>query len=163
MTLDEPTWVEIARRQREEHWAQLETFKLQRSPLRGMWAKVDAHVYRIALVLTELWHVCEGTPEVVDEYRMRDAWYVIDFFKNQRNRLQNLLAPGEYERAGPAHESKVLDWLRQHEGKSTQTQLNRGPLQRMPAKDAKAVVENLVEKGLIQRTQVGKATLVVLP
>ena len=146
----------------KDHWAQLETFKAQRNPLRGMWAKVDAHVYRLALVLTELWHVCEGAPEVVDEYRMRDAWYVIDYFKNQRRKLQDLLAPGEYERAGPAHESKVLAWLKANDGKSTITQLCRGPLQRMPAKEARAVVDTLAEKEIVVLTRLERATVVVL-
>lgn len=152
----------IARVFFENHYAQKNNLRRTGNPLAGMWGKCDAYFYRVALILTELWHVCEGEDEVAGMERMSGAGRVVDYFKNQRHKLQNILQPAEYERAGPAHESKVLDWLKRHDGKSTMTQISRGPLQRMPAKDARGVVDNLVEKGVVQLTRVDRATLVVL-
>lgn len=144
------------------HYAQKNNLRRTNHPLAGMWGKCDAYLYRIALLLTELWHVCEDTPEVVDEQRILGAERVVDYYKNQRHQLQNILAPSEYEKAGPAHEAKVIDWLGRHDGKATMTQLCRGPLQRVPAKEARAILDNLVEKSAVQMTRVERATLVVL-
>lgn len=152
----------LARAWFDEHYAQTNNLRRTNSPLAGFWAKLDAYLYRVALILTELHHICEGDDEVADEYRLLDAGKVIDYFKLQRHDLQGALQPSEYERAGPAHESKVLDWLRNHDGKSTMTQLCRGPLQRMPAKEARAIVDNLVEKQIVMLTRLERSTVVAL-
>lgn len=140
------------------HYAQKNNLRRTGNPLAGMWGKCDAYVYRVALILTELWHVCEGADEIVDEYRMFGASKVVDYYKNQRQKLQGVLQPSEYERAGPAHEAKVLDWLRA-KGEGTWTQIRRGPLQRAASKDAREIVGTLEEKGLVQVTRVGKASI----
>jgi hypothetical protein len=143
------------------HYAQKNNLRRTRSPLAGMWGKCDAYVYRLALVLTELWQVCENEPEVVDEQRMHGAARVVDFFKHQRNAVQTLLESSEYEKPGPAHERRVVDWLEQHAGQATLKLLRwKGPLQKLSVKDAREVLDSLHEQGQIETSRVGKSTIV---
>jgi hypothetical protein len=147
----------------EHHYAQKNNLRRTKSPLRGMWGKADAHVYRIALVLTELWHACEGSPEVVDEQRMWGALQVVDFFKNQRHGLQRLLESDQYDRPGPAVEFAVVDYVRRHSSATLKMLRHVGPLRRVSLKDARELVFGLAELGILDVTQIGKSLSVRIP
>jgi hypothetical protein len=145
-----------------QHYAQKNNLRRTGNPLAGMWAKCDAHLYRLALILTELWHICEGGPEKADEYRLLGAGQVMDYFKNQRHRLQGILQPGEYEKGSPAHEAKVIEWLHGHERRGSMTQIRRGPLQRVSVREGDAIIDNLTQKGMVEVTRMDRTTFVVL-
>lgn len=145
------------------HLSQKNEMRRTKNPLVGMWAKCDAYVFRLALLLTELWHVCEDTPEVVDGERMRDAGLVVDFYKNQRSALQDLLAPSEYERTGPATSRRVLDFLNTQNGKTTLRSLRyNGPLRNHSREDSLGLIQAMAADGHVLMTEVGKSIVVTL-
>lgn len=121
--------------------------------MRGYWAKFEAYLLRLTVILAELWHVCEDEPEEVTPTRVDQAAELLDYYKGQAITVygeDGIASAPEYERATPRAGLKVLAWMTGERETTTLRELMRhGPLRNMNRDDAAKVLNVLELQGFV--------------
>jgi hypothetical protein len=119
--------------------------------LRGYWAKFEAYHLRLTLILAELWHVSDGTPEEVDEVIAELGESLVNYYKGQAIKLfgdsKMALSRPDLDKSSPRLWSTALQWMDDGRQSTTLRDLCRGPWRKVPHDEAMKMLLTLQMQG----------------
>jgi hypothetical protein len=122
-------------------------------PLRSYWGKGEGYLSRLAVVLAATWYVGAGELETLSVSIVERAERLLQFYQGQATVLfgnDAILAPREFDRAGPRLMYRLAEWVTSQGGEATlRDAICNGPLRRVRRDEALQLTQDAAARGLV--------------